>query len=113
MAGAAKRIFPARNASMNGCGVATAVIVEANEHSGTRAQARQAQHHGYPIIIRDAVVEQTKWGKRLEGNPSVYAVTTVEDVSRAIDVILDSDSLLRIPCAEWSPRRPSIRIGTR
>lgn len=78
---------------MSGYGVAT-VIVEANEHSGTRAQARQAQHHGRPIIIRDRVFEQTEWGKRLEGNPSVYVVSTVEDVSRAIDVILDSDSLL-------------------
>lgn len=91
--GPTKWTFPARNASMSGYGVAT-VIVEANEHSGTRAQARQAQHHGRPIIIRDTVVEQTKWGKRLEGNPSVYVVSTVEDVSRAIDVILDSDSLL-------------------
>lgn len=88
--GPTKWTFPARNASMSGYGVAT-VIVEAGEFSGTRAQARQAQHHGRPIILRDKVAEQTEWGSRLVGRPNVYVVSSVDEVSRAIDAILQSD----------------------
>ncbi|MCT6837826.1 MAG: DNA-protecting protein DprA [Bifidobacteriales bacterium] len=88
--GPTKWTFPARNASMSGYGVAT-VIVEAGEYSGTRVQARQAQHHGRPIILRDKVVEQTKWGNRLANRPNVYVASSVADVSHYVDAILQSD----------------------
>ena len=84
--GPTKWTFPARNATMSGYGIAT-VIVEAHEYSGTRVQARQAQHHGRPVIIRDAVVDHTQWGERLAHKPNVYVVSNVDDVASAINSI--------------------------
>ena len=85
--------FPMRNASMSGYGIAT-VVVEASEYSGTRIQARQAQHHGRPIILRDKVVHETEWAKKLIGKPGVYEVSTVEEVGKRLDDINGTDSLL-------------------
>ena len=90
----AKWTFPARNATMSGYGIAT-VIVEAHEYSGTRVQARQAQHHGRPIIIRDVVVDHTEWGNRLAHKPNVYVVSNVDDVARAINSIQRVNGELR------------------
>lgn len=89
-----KWTFPARNATMSGYGIAT-VIVEAHKYSGTRVQARQAQHHGRPIIIRDVVVDHTKWGNRLAHKPNVYVVSNVDDVARAINSIQRVDGELQ------------------
>lgn len=85
--------FPMRNASMSGYGVAT-VVVEASEHSGTRIQTRQAQHHGRPIILRDKVVHDTEWAKKLRGKPGVYVVSTVEEVDKRLDEIRRTDNVL-------------------
>lgn len=81
-----RQSFPMRNALMSGYGIAT-VVVEASEHSGTRIQARQAQHHGRPLILHRQVVENTQWGKQYEGKPGVFVVNTVEDVANALDFI--------------------------
>ena len=77
--GPTKFTFPMRNASMSGYGVAT-VIVEAGEYSGTRIQARQAQQHGRPVILRDTVATGTEWGARLSRRPGVYVASSVEQV---------------------------------
>lgn len=91
--GPTRYTFPMRNASMSGYGIAT-VVVEASEHSGTRIQARQAQHHGRPVILRDTVVENTEWAKRLRTRPGVYVASTVQGVANALDEILGlNDSL--------------------
>ena len=92
--GPTKWTFPARNATMSGYGIAT-VIVEAHEYSGTRVQARQAQHHGRPIIMRDAVVDHTEWGKRLVDKPNVYVVSNVDEVANAINSIQEVNSDLQ------------------
>jgi DNA processing protein len=89
--GPTRYTFPMRNASMSGYGIAT-VVVQANEHSGTRIQARQAQQHGRPVILRDAVVEDTQWARKLRNRPGVFVVSSVDDVSRAIDQILHLDT---------------------
>jgi len=81
-----RQSFPMRNALMSGYGIAT-VVVEASEHSGTRIQARQAQHHGRPLILHRRGVENTPWGKQYEGKPGVFVVSTVEDVANALDFI--------------------------
>lgn len=81
-----RQSFPMRNALMSGYGIAT-VVVEASEHSGTRIQARQAQHHGRPLILHRQVVENTQWGKQYKGKPGVFVVNTVEDVANALDFI--------------------------
>ena len=86
--------FPMRNASMSGYGIAT-VVVQAGEHSGTRIQARQAQQHGRPVILRDQVAETTQWGRNLIGRPGVYIVSTVDDVRNALDDILNTDRIMQ------------------
>ena len=82
-----KDTFPMRNASMSGYGVAT-VVVEAHEYSGTRIQARQAQQHGRPVILRDTVAANTEWGRKLANRPGVYVASTVDQVHGTLMQIL-------------------------
>lgn len=77
--GPTKATFPMRNASMSGYGVAT-VVVQAHEYSGTRIQARQAQQHGRPVILRDTVASGTDWGRKLAQRPGVYVASSVNEV---------------------------------
>ena len=83
-----RQSFPMRNALMSGYGLAS-IIVEANEYSGTRSQARQAQHHGRPVILHRSVVENTQWGKSYIGKPAVFVADTVDDVERLLDRIIE------------------------
>lgn len=62
-----KGSFLQRNATMSGLGFAT-IIIEAREKSGTRAQARNAMHHGRPVILTESVISNTQWGKDLITN---------------------------------------------
>lgn len=86
--GPTKATFPMRNASMSGYGVAT-IVVEAHEYSGTRIQARQAQRHGRPVILRDTVVAGTEWGRGLSECPGVYVASTVGQVHDILMRILN------------------------
>ncbi|NEG70339.1 DNA-processing protein DprA [Bifidobacterium choloepi] len=85
--------FPMRNALISGYGIAS-VIVEASERSGTRIQARQAMRHGRPIILRDAVVENTKWAKEYVGKPGVFVVSSPAEVGRTLDTLEQSEQYL-------------------
>lgn len=85
--GPTRYTFPMRNASMSGYGLAT-VVVQAGEHSGTRIQARQAQQHGRPVILRDTVVRDTQWGHRLFSRPGVYVASSVPEVQQILQEIL-------------------------
>ncbi|GAA1869878.1 DNA-processing protein DprA [Myceligenerans crystallogenes] len=78
-----KQSFPMRNASMSGYGLAT-IVVEANEHSGTRIQARLAGQHGRPVILTDSVVRTTTWGAELNGQPGVYVVSSLDELGEAV-----------------------------
>jgi DNA processing protein len=98
--GPTRYTFPMRNASMSGYGLAT-VVVQASEHSGTRIQARQAQQHGRPVILRDTVAQGTQWGRKLVDRPGVYVASSVlevqqilQDILRMPDVIEDAMSQL-------------------
>ncbi|MGW4520113.1 DNA-processing protein DprA [Amycolatopsis sp. NPDC004378] len=73
-----KHHFPMRNATMSAYGLAT-VVVEAGEHSGARIQARVAVAHGRPVILSDMVLETTKWGPALLGQPGVFRARSVDD----------------------------------
>lgn len=83
---AMRHTFLERNATMSGLGMATFVI-EAGESSGARAQARLAMEHGRPVILTDAVVTQTGWGRSLaERLPAnVYVVSNMAEAIDAID----------------------------
>lgn len=89
----AKWTFPQRNASMSGFGIAS-VIVEAGEYSGTRIQARQAQAHGRPLIIRDTVVNTTKWAADMSHQSGVTVVHSIEDVEKALDRIQEQNRII-------------------
>lgn len=86
-----RHTFPMRNALMSGYGLAT-VVVQANEYSGTRVQARQAQHHGRPLILRDTVLQETTWARKYAGKPGVYVVHSVDDVDAALKQIQTVDT---------------------
>ena len=100
-----KQSFPMRNALMSGYGVAT-IIADAGEHSGTRAQARQAQRHGRPIIINRMVLDKAQWARDLENRPGVYIVDDVVGASRALARIFyvndNVDDLIEAVLAEES-----------
>jgi DNA processing protein len=78
-----KQSFPMRNASMSGYGLAT-IVIEANEHSGTRIQARLAGEHGRPVILTDRVATTTTWGADLRGQPGVYVVSSMDELATAV-----------------------------
>jgi len=82
-----KHSFPMRNVTMSGLGRAS-VIVEADEHSGTRIQARVAVEHGRPVILTDYVVNGTKWGKALEGRPGVYVAGSTAEVMNIVELLV-------------------------
>lgn len=89
-----KSSFPMRNAVMSGYGIAT-FVAEAGETSGSRIQARLAVEHGRPVILSRAVTEQTEWGRRLVGGPSVYVANGTGDFRQALEVIQEQDTQLR------------------
>lgn len=93
-----KQTFPMRNALMSGYSIAT-IIADAGEYSGTRIQARQAQHHGRPVIINSIVLDKAKWARALENNDDVFIVNDVDgvrDALRQINRIGDqADELIR------------------
>jgi DNA processing protein len=82
--------FPMRNVTMSGLGKAS-IIVEAGERSGTRIQARAAVQHGRAVILTDAVVNATQWGKQLVGRPGVYVAGSTSEVMRIVERLVAED----------------------
>ena len=76
-----------RNAVMSAYGRDT-VVVEAGETSGARIQARMAVEHGRPVILSDAVVRSTAWGKALVGRPGVHVAATAPEALLHIERLL-------------------------
>ncbi|GAA5046024.1 DNA-processing protein DprA [Nocardia callitridis] len=88
--------FPARNVTMSAYGSAT-VIVEANEKSGTRIQAREAVAHGRPVILSSRVVDSTTWGRALQNDPGVYVADSAEEaVAHAVGIIDRRSTITRL-----------------
>ncbi|WP_181972478.1 hypothetical protein [Bifidobacterium bifidum] len=46
------------------------------------------------MILRDTVANETQWGRRLVGQPGVYVASTVDEVRRILDDILNMGSLI-------------------
>lgn len=89
-----RQSFPMRNATMSGYGLAT-IVLEAGEHSGTRIQARLAGEHGRPVILTDRVAESTTWGAALVGRPNVYVASSFQELTAAVEDVLDAPARLR------------------
>lgn len=85
--------FLARNTIMSAYSLAS-VIVEANEHSGTRTQAREALAHGRPVVISEQVATTTEWGAALAGEPAVSIAATPDDVIRQVATIMKRQRLM-------------------
>lgn len=86
-----KQTFPMRNATMSAYGRAT-IVIEAGEKSGARIQARLAVAHGRPVILADAVVLGTNWGRELVGKPGVtWARDSDEIIAQAVEAVAMAD----------------------
>ncbi|MGW0802052.1 DNA-processing protein DprA [Nonomuraea sp. NPDC002799] len=83
-----KTTFPLRNGTMSGYSLAT-IIVEANERSGTRIQARKAVEHGRPVILMQSVLDRTQWGRVTAGKPDVHVARDTQEAMAIVDDLLD------------------------
>ena len=72
--------FPMRNCIMSGYS-RVSLIVEANEHSGTRIQGRVAVAHGRTTIITRQVFNNTLWGKKLSEQPRVHIANDEDEAA--------------------------------
>lgn len=81
-----KSNFPVRNRVMAAISDAT-VIIEASDTSGTLHQAAECVRLGRWLFIARSVVENSEltWPQRFLGQPKVGILTSVEDVTKAID----------------------------
>jgi DNA processing protein len=86
-----KHTLALRNATMAGLSRAS-VVVEAGERSGSRVHARYALACSRPLIVTDAVVASTRWGRELAHRPGVYVAGSAAEVLGIVDqVISDVD----------------------
>ena len=85
-----KTTFPMRNGTMSGYGLAT-IVVEADEYSGSRIQARKAADHGRRVILSAKVASETDWGRQMAADPWVRVAGSTASLAEAIDEVL-SDS---------------------
>ncbi|WP_167034683.1 DNA-processing protein DprA [Microbacterium ulmi] len=83
-----KQSFPQRNVTMSAYSSVT-VIVEAQEASGTRIQARAAIGHARPLVLSEQVVQATSWGKEFAaGSYDVTVAPSPADAAAAVGDIL-------------------------
>jgi DNA processing protein len=75
-----------RNAAMAGLSRAS-VIVEAGERSGSRVHARYALAGSRPLIVTDAVVASTRWGREISHRPGVYMAGSAAEVLSVVDAV--------------------------
>jgi DNA processing protein len=82
-----KHTLALRNATMAGLSQAS-VIVEAGERSGSRVHARYALACRRPLILTDAVVASTRWGRELANRPGVYVAGSTAEVLGVVDQLV-------------------------
>ncbi|HEY0487766.1 MAG TPA: DNA-processing protein DprA [Mycobacteriales bacterium] len=85
-----RHTFLTRNATMSGYGIAT-VVVEAQEKSGARVQARVAVEHGRPVVLTDVVVGDNEWARQLVGRPGVHVAVGLDDVLAVVCRLRDEE----------------------
>jgi DNA processing protein len=84
-----RKSFPMRNAVMSGLGIGT-IVIEANERSGAKMQARLALEHGRALFLLRSLVEKYEWARdyaekgRYGTKPIVVA--SIDDVLSALDI---------------------------
>jgi DNA processing protein len=86
-----KHTLALRNATMAGLSQMS-VIVEAGERSGSRVHARYALACRRPLVVTDAVVASSRWGRELSVRSGVYVAGSTTEVLGIIDqVVSDVD----------------------
>jgi DNA processing protein len=88
-----RRSFPMRNAVMSGMSLAT-VIVEAQETSGARIQARLALAHGRPVFLLGSLTDTQPWAQDFSQRPGVQVVQTPADLITALGRITSAGALV-------------------
>ena len=76
--------FPMRNAVMSGLGRGT-IVIEADERSGAKMQARLALEHGRTLFLLESLVERNAWARDYVERGR-YGTTPI--VVRSIDEVL-------------------------
>ena len=80
--------FPMRNVVMSGLAQGT-IVIEANERSGAKMQARFALQHGRAVFLLRSLVDTYKWAKDYAESgkygTTAIVVDTIDDVLNALD----------------------------
>lgn len=76
--------FPMRNAVMSGLGRGT-IVIEADERSGAKMQARLALEHGRTLFLLESLVERNAWARDY-AKRGRYGTTPI--VVQSIDEVL-------------------------
>lgn len=79
----ARKNFPMRNAVMSGVSRGS-VVIEAQERSGARVQARLALAHGRPVFLLERLLDQP-WARQLGSRPGAHLVRSPADVIQALE----------------------------
>lgn len=83
-----RKSFPMRNVVMSGLGLGT-IVIEANERSGAKMQARLALEHGRSLFLLRSLVDTFEWAADYAENGKYGAmpivVDSVDDVLKALD----------------------------
>lgn len=75
-----KQTFPMRNVTMSGLSGIT-VIVQAEEASGTRHQAKAAVHHGHHVLLHESVALNTSWGRNMVRECLAQSFSSAEEAA--------------------------------
>lgn len=76
--------FPMRNAVMSGLGRGT-IVIEADERSGAKMQARLALEHGRTLFLLESLIERNAWARDY-AERGRYGTTPI--VVKSIDEVL-------------------------
>jgi DNA processing protein len=83
-----RKTFPMRNAVMSGLGLGT-VVIEANERSGAKMQARLALEHGRALFLLRSLVDSYDWARdyaeRGRYGTKPIVVGSVDEILSALD----------------------------
>jgi DNA processing protein len=74
--------FPMRNAVMSGLASAT-VVIEADEKSGAKMQARLALQHGRRVFLMTSLARH-EWAQKLGQRPGARFVSSVDEIVRSL-----------------------------
>lgn len=84
-----KHNFPMRNLVMSGIALGT-VVVEANERSGTRSQAKGALKHGRKVFFTKFALKKASWAREMLGQPGVFEIEKPSDLYGPLDEALQT-----------------------